>query len=337
MLSWLKGKTESAPALEEKPKPRPQLDKGPGWFARLRDRLRTTSQALAGKLRLAIGLSGKIDDALLEEIESILIQADVGGRAAAKIVDKIRRAGSGREEASAERVMGLVKESVMEILSVNNRALDLKRPAPTIILVVGVNGTGKTTTIGKLALELSRQGKQVMLVAADTFRAAAADQLQIWANRTGAQIVRKGEGADPASVCFEALETAQRTPPNVILVDTAGRLHTKTYLMDELSKVVRVIKKIYPDAPHETILVLDATTGQNAINQTATFKEVVPLTGLIMTKLDGTAKGGILIALKETFGLPIFKIGVGETPEDLRDFEPGEFADALFVREEEAS
>ncbi|MBI3736200.1 signal recognition particle-docking protein FtsY, partial [Candidatus Sumerlaeota bacterium] len=220
-----------------------------------------------------------------------------------------------------------------DILSVGNRAIDLGRPAPTVILIVGVNGTGKTTTIGKLALEFTREGKSVLLVAADTFRAAAVNQLGIWAERTGAQIVRKDDGADPAAVCYEALESARKSPPDVILIDTAGRLHTKTYLMDELSKVIRVIKKIYPDAPHETILVLDATTGQNALSQTATFKEVAQLTGLIMTKLDGTAKGGILIALKEAHGLPIFKIGIGEAPEDLRDFNPGEFADALFAQE----
>jgi fused signal recognition particle receptor len=171
-----------------------------------------------------------------------------------------------------------------------------------------------------------------MLVAADTFRAAAVDQLGIWAERTEAMLVRKEEGADPASVCYEALEAARDFPPDVILIDTAGRLHTKTHLMNELTKVVRTIKKIYPDAPHETILVLDATTGQNALSQVATFKEMAQLTGLIMTKLDGTAKGGILVAIKKTHDLPIFKIGIGEAPEDLRDFEPVEFADALFAQ-----
>jgi fused signal recognition particle receptor len=210
----------------------------------------------------------------------------------------------------------------------------MRAPAggPTIYLVVGVNGTGKTTSIGKLALEFARQGKTVMLIAADTFRAAAVEQLGIWAERTGACLVSsEREGADPASVCFEGLAEAAKSKPDVVLIDTAGRLHTKRYLMDELGKVIRVIKKSFPDAPHETILVIDATTGQNALSQVNTFREVAELTGLVMTKLDGTAKGGILVAIKQAHpDLPVFRIGIGEAPEDLRPFRAEQFSRALF-------
>lgn len=301
-------------------------------FSRLLSGVSKTQEAIAGRIRTAIGLKEKVDEDLLEKIEEILLQGDVGVRSTTKIVDRLRTEGRRRETYDAEALLGLVKESVCEILSAEHRTLALDREGPSVVLVVGVNGTGKTTTIGKMALELTRRGKRVMLVAADTFRAAAVDQLRIWAERTGSGFVSGDEGADPASVCYEAMAACKDQPPDVIFIDTAGRLHTKTYLMEELGKIIRVIKKIDPEAPHETILVLDATTGQNALNQVATFKEVSQVTGLVMTKLDGTAKGGILIAIKEAHAsLPVFKIGVGEAAEDLRDFNAEEFADALFA------
>jgi fused signal recognition particle receptor len=317
------------PSLAEKT---PEAPSEKSFFARLRDRLSKTQEQLTTKLRMAVGLHAKVDEDLLEEIEDILIQADVGAKGARAIVDYVRAENKKRSIADSSAVISLVKEAIAEILSKGQREFSIASPAPMIVLVVGVNGTGKTTTIGKVALQSTRAGKTVVLVAGDTFRAAASEQLDLWSRRTGAGFVAGKEGADPASVCFDALSAAKKDPPDLLLIDTAGRLHTKTYLMNELGKVIRVIQKIYSDAPHETILVLDATTGQNALNQVTTFREVAKITGLIMTKLDGTAKGGILIAIKNAHpDLPIFKIGIGESPEDLRDFNPREFADALFA------
>jgi fused signal recognition particle receptor len=299
-----------------------------GFFARLRDRLARTKTAMVDSIRAAIRLHGKLDEDLLEEVEDILIQSDVGVPTTRKIVDRMRREARGSGDADA--VLACFKSAIAEILTAHNRPLAFDGPAPRILLFVGVNGAGKTTTIGKIGRDLALQGKKIMMVAADTFRAAAADQLQIWAERSGAAIVRQDEGADPAAVVFEALEGAKEETPDVILIDTAGRLHTKVNLMEQLKKIRRVVARHYPDAPHETILVLDATTGQNAINQLKTFNEATELTGLIMTKLDGTAKGGILVACKDAHELPIYKIGIGEQAEDLRDFIPADFVEALF-------
>lgn len=300
-----------------------------GFFSRLRDRLSKTKTALVDKIRTAIGLHGKVDEELLEEIEAIMIQSDVGVPTTLKIVERIRAEGRKQGALTPEVVLALFKDSIETILHVNERNLELKA-RPTIVLMVGVNGTGKTTTIGKIAKQYADQGKRVMMVAADTFRAAAIEQLSIWAKRSGALLIRPEERADPASVVYEALERAKQESLDVILIDTAGRLHTKINLMEELRKIVRVIQKHYPDAPHETLLVLDATTGQNAVNQVKIFHDVCTLTGLIMTKLDGTAKGGVLIACKDIYQLPILKIGIGESAEDLRDFHPHEFVEALF-------
>jgi fused signal recognition particle receptor len=345
MLKWFKKKESSEDAAtppdsaigvevradaEEPPPPG-----SPGFLARLGSRLTKTQSNLSGKLRSAIGLKAKVDEELLEQIEEILIGADVGAKTAGKIVDRLRKEARAQEALEAGALTDLVKDSIAEILGSSQREIVSDHPVPLILLVVGVNGTGKTTSVGKLALQFTRAGKRVMLVAADTFRAAAGEQLAIWAERSGSGLVRGEQGADPASVCHEALTAAQTDPPDVLLIDTAGRLHTKKHLMEELSKVIRVIRKIYPDAPHETILVLDATTGQNAVNQVATFTEVAEVTGLIMTKLDGTAKGGILIAIKDAYDLPIFKIGIGEGPEDLTDFVASQFAQALFAAEPE--
>jgi len=323
--------TDSVEAVAaEEPAPEPAPEKKRGFFLRLRDRLGKTRSSLVEAVRGAVRLRGKVDETLLEEIEEILIQSDVGVQTTTRIVDQMRKAARRQGALSPDELLALFKAEIERILTENNRPLEFDRARPMIVLVVGVNGTGKTTTIGKIGKVLADQGKRVMMVAADTFRAAAADQLQVWAERTGSCIVRQSEGADPASVVYEALEGARRDTPDVILIDTAGRLHTKTHLMEELSKIGRVIRKHYPEAPHETVLVLDATTGQNALNQLRLFNDACQLTGLIMTKLDGTAKGGILIACKDALNLPIFKIGIGESAEDLRDFDAHDFAEALF-------
>ncbi len=313
------------------PSKEPEEEAPQGFFARLKARLSKTTDTLVSAVKSAITLHPKVDEELLEQIEEILLASDVGVTTTQKIVGEMRAAARKNNLKTPEEVLDLFKRSITDILAGDNRPIDLTGARPTIVLVVGVNGTGKTTTIGKIAREESAKGRAVMLVAADTFRAAASHQLTIWAQRTGSAIVAQHEGADPAAVVFEALEGARRGPtPDLIIIDTAGRLHTKAGLMEQLAKIVRVIKKHYPEAPQETVLVLDATTGQNALNQVKIFNEVCHLTGLIMTKLDGTAKGGILIACKDLYNLPIFKIGIGEGAHDLRDFDPRQFVEALF-------
>lgn len=301
-------------------------------LARLREGLSKTQEALVGQLKSVFRLKDKIDEELLDDVEDILIRSDVGAKSAAEIRDRLRKLGREQEAYDPDALADLVRSTIEEILVRGQRPMRSAASGPTVYLVVGVNGTGKTTSIGKMALEFTRRGRSVMLIAADTFRAAAVEQLTIWGERTGACLVSgEKEGADPASVCFEGLTEAARSKPDVVLIDTAGRLHTKKYLMDELGKIVRVIKKAFPEAPHETILVLDSTTGQNALNQVNTFREVADLTGLVMTKLDGTARGGILVAIKQAHpDLAVFKIGIGEAPEDLRDFNAAQFSEALF-------
>ncbi|MCX7016803.1 MAG: signal recognition particle-docking protein FtsY [Candidatus Sumerlaeota bacterium] len=306
------------------------IEEKQGFFQRLKERLAKTKQGFVAKVKQAISLRGKVDEELLNELEEILIQADVGPDTSLKLVDALRQNREARGEAGAEKLIGLLKEGMLDILGRESRPLAFDGPKPFVTLVVGVNGTGKTTTIGKLAQRLRQEGRSTMLVAADTFRAAAVEQLEIWARRTGAEIVKQGAGADPGSVCFDAMQAARSHHADVVLIDTAGRLHTKVNLMEELKKIVRVIQKHDPAAPHETLLVLDATTGQNAISQARIFSEAVPVTGLVMTKLDGTAKGGILVALSDQFEIPIRIIGIGEGAEDYRDFVPRDFVDALF-------
>ena len=308
----------------------PQTSARTGLFGRLAGRLGKTRAGMIDAVRSVAGRHPKIDEETLEQIEDILIQCDVGVPTTTKIVDRMRKQARRQGLLEAREALELFKESIEQILGQQDRPLDLDTHHPMIVLVVGVNGTGKTTTIGKIAKTQTDRGRRVMMVAADTFRAAAADQLEVWAQRTGSAFVRREEGADPASVVYEALEAAGHTHPDLVLIDTAGRLHTKAGLMEQLTKLHRVIARHVPDAPHETILVLDATTGQNALNQVKLFNEACTLTGLVMTKLDGTAKGGILIACKDQYQLPIFKIGIGESIEDLRDFDAHEFAEALF-------
>ncbi len=304
-----------------------------GLFGRIKsalsDRIRKTRDEFVGQIRAAVKAAGKVDDTLLERIEEILIRADVGAETTMRIVGEMREYEA--RGVSGDELMDSFKEQLLGILGHGEHRMSIGPDRPWVILVVGVNGVGKTTTIGKVASELRARGLSVLLAAGDTFRAAAVEQLEIWSKRTGSSFVRKDTGADPAGIAYDAIEKARSEKTDVVIVDTAGRLHTKNNLMEELKKIVRVTGKLMPGAPHETLLVLDATTGQNAISQAKVFTEAIPVTGLVMTKLDGTAKGGVLIGIRNLFDVPVVKIGVGESVEDLRDFDAGEFVDALFA------
>ncbi len=299
-----------------------------GWFARLKAGVSRTSNALTENLT-GVLTKKKLDEETLDELEEVLIRADLG----VAMADRIREAiATGRYEKglTEDDVRRVLAEEVSRVLEPVAEPLELDEGAkPHVILVVGVNGTGKTTTIGKLAHQFTGQGKAVLLAAGDTFRAAAIDQLKIWGGRVGASVIAKDVGADPAGVAFEALEQAKATGADVLLIDTAGRLHNKGDLMAELAKIVRVLKKIDENAPHSVVLVLDATTGQNALNQVQTFQEIAGVTNLVVTKLDGTARGGILVAIAEKFGLPINAIGVGEGIDDFEPFDAQDFARAI--------
>ena len=299
-----------------------------GWFARLKAGLSRSSGKI-GEGISAIFTKRKLDDAALEELEELLISADLGVTTAAKLTADLAKEKFDKE-VSPEEVRGALAEDIAGILEPVAQPLALD-PAnrPHVVLVVGVNGSGKTTTIGKLATHYSREGRKVLIAAGDTFRAAAIEQLQIWGERSGCPVVAKQPGADAAGLAFEALERARAEGHDLLLIDTAGRLHNKADLMAELQKIIRVLRKIEPSAPHDCLLVLDATTGQNAISQVGTFKELVEVTGLVVTKLDGSAKGGVLVALAEKHGLPVHAIGVGEGAEDLRPFAARDFARSL--------
>lgn len=292
----------------------------------------TGRQGLLGRL-LGAGAGGEaprrvLDDAMLERLEEVLIQADMGVDTALRIVANIAEGRMGRR-LSVEEIKGLLAAEIARILAPVARPLPLYAAKPQVVLVVGVNGSGKTTTIGKLASQLRAAGKSVVIAAGDTFRAAAVEQLQIWGARAGVPVLTAPEGSDPASLAFDALARAQAEGADILLIDTAGRLQNRTDLMEELAKIVRVLRKRDPAAPHNTLLVLDATTGQNALAQVEIFRRMADVTGLVMTKLDGTARGGVLVALADRFGLPIHAIGVGEQIDDLAPFDPEEFARAL--------
>jgi fused signal recognition particle receptor len=299
-----------------------------GFFSRLKEGLSRSTEKLGGGIT-AVFRKRRLDDAALEELEELLLAADLGVDAAARVIESFRRSRFGKEVTDDEVKQALAEE-VADILTPVARPL-LLDPAqrPTVVLVVGVNGTGKTTTIGKLAQQYREQGKRAVMVAGDTFRAAAVEQLQVWGERTGTPVVAGGANADPAGLAFDALTRARREAADVLLIDTAGRLHNKSALMEELRKIIRVLKKQDATVPHAVLLVLDATTGQNAVQQVKVFKEMVDVTGLIVTKLDGSARGGIVVALAETFGLPVHAVGVGEKASDLRPFDAGEFARGL--------
>lgn len=298
------------------------------WLSRLKEGLSKTSSGLSTGIG-QLFTKRKLDDALLEELEELLIQADMGAATSARIVAAFGAERYDKEITSEEVKQELSTLIAKEIESVARELAIHSYAKPHVILVVGVNGNGKTTTIGKMANLLKGNGYHVMMAAADTFRAAAVAQLGIWAQRVGCTLVQAEEGADPASVAYRALEQAKASGADVLLIDTAGRLHNKSNLMEELKKIIRVLQKIDADAPHSIIQVLDATTGQNALQQVQAFKEIANVTGLVVTKLDGTAKAGVVVALAKQFNLPIHAIGVGESIDDLRPFTAKEFAEGL--------
>lgn len=302
-----------------------------GMLARLREKLgRTRSNLTDGLANLLLGRK-QIDDELLEELETLLLTADVGIEATQRIIGDITAKVKRKELSDPEKLNGVLKQELAQILA--DAGAPEKQPAgdrPRVILMVGINGAGKTTTIGKLARKYQAEGKSVMLAAGDTFRAAAVEQLQTWGERNNVPVIAQHTGADSASVIYDAVEAATARRTDILIADTAGRLHTKTNLMDELTKIVRVMKKIDPEAPHEVMLVVDGGTGQNALQQAIQFNEAVGLTGITITKLDGTARGGILFAIADKLKVPIRFIGVGEGIDDLRPFDAGEFIDALF-------
>ena len=299
-----------------------------GFFDKIKEGLTKTRTALSGTLGgLFTGFS-EIDDDFYDELEECLILADLGVDTALKAVSNLRKAVKEQHLKTTEEAKTALKQILVEMLNVGDTALNLST-TPSVVLVIGVNGVGKTTTIGKLATQMVAQGKKVLLVAGDTFRAAAADQLEIWAQRSGAAIVRQHEGADPASVVFDGIQSAKAKGVDVILVDTAGRLHNKQNLMNELNKISRIVERELPDAAREVLLVLDGTTGQNGLIQAKQFKEIAGVTCVALTKLDGTAKGGIVIAVADSLGLPVKYVGVGEKAEDLMPFEAEAFVDAL--------
>ncbi len=306
---------------------------GRGLLARLKAGLRRTSNSLTSGIG-AIFTGRRLDEAALEELEELLIAGDLGAATAAELTAALAQQRFGAEVTAIE-VRRALADQIADLLAPVEGALAIDDDAkPHVILVAGVNGTGKTTTIGKLAQSLSREGRRVMLVAGDTFRAAAVEQLTIWGERAGAPVVARPDGGDPAGLAFDALERARAEGIDVLLIDTAGRLQNKAHLMAELQKIDRVLKKLDPRAPHSRLLVLDATTGQNALNQVDVFREAIAVDGLVMTKLDGTAKGGVLVALAQRFGVPVVALGIGEGIDDLRPFEARAFATALMGLDE---
>ncbi|HUU42207.1 MAG TPA: signal recognition particle-docking protein FtsY [Planctomycetota bacterium] len=302
-----------------------------GFFGRLVSGLARTQQRFTSRIRELF--ARKIDEETLDEIEELLILADMGVETTTKIIDDLREAYRKKEIEKGADFLELLKTDLKRSLEEKDNRLNEAPQKPTVVMVVGVNGTGKTTSIAKLSKLLSGQGKRVLLAASDTFRAAATEQLDIWAGRVKVEIVKHRSGSDPAAVAFDAADAAIARGTDVLIVDTAGRLHTEKNLMDELNKIERVLGKKIPGAPHEVLLVLDATTGQNAIQQARTFGERVHVTGLFLAKLDGTAKGGIVVAIRNQLDIPVKFIGVGETEDDIAVFEPGPFVDALFASE----
>lgn len=299
-----------------------------GFFDKLKSGLGKTRDNLNEKMNNVFSNFRKVDEELLEELEEILIMSDIGVDTSVEIISKLRERIKKENIQDEEGVKQALKEVMQEILDEVDNSLNLNT-TPSVILVVGVNGVGKTTTIGKIANKLRQEGKKVVVAAADTFRAAAVEQLEIWANRAGVEIVKKEEGSDPASVVFDAIKKARETDADVLICDTAGRLHNKKYLMDELLKINKVILKELPDASKETLMVIDGTTGQNAIEQVKAFKETVELTGLVLTKLDGTAKGGVAIGIVHSNKIPVKFIGVGEKIDDMEIFNSQDFVNAI--------
>ncbi len=302
-----------------------------GFFGRLRDRLGKTRSGLVDNVKRVFAGRTTIDDEVFEELEEILIQADLGVETALAVIEDMRAAAKAGKASDPEALYGILKADLIAALDTPNHALFATvTDGPHVTLIAGVNGTGKTTSTGKLAAKLAQEGKSVLLGAADTFRAAAVEQLTVWSERSGVPIIKHKEGADPAAVAYDAADAAVSRGVDHLIIDTAGRLHTKVNLMEELKKIQRVLDKRIPGAPHEVLLVLDATTGQNGLQQAKLFTEALNVTGIILTKLDGTAKGGIAIAVQKQLGIPIKLIGVGESLEDMQPFNAQEFVEALF-------
>jgi len=304
----------------------PETGATTGYFRRLKDRLSKTRKTLSDGFDRIFAGKKQIDADLLEELEELLITSDIGVETALALIEKV----SSAKISEVNQIKSFLKDEILKILEPQPRQPESQLAAPQVIMIVGVNGTGKTTTIGKMAASATASGKKVLIAAADTFRAAAIEQLMIWAERAQAEIVKHKEKADPAAVAFDAVQAAEARGSDLVLIDTAGRLHTKVNLMEELKKIKRAISKKIPDAPHEILLVLDATTGQNALSQAELFNSALGVTGLALTKLDGTAKGGIVIGICNTLKIPLKYIGIGEKIEDLQKFDAAQFVDALF-------
>lgn len=299
-----------------------------GFFDKLKTGMNKTKEVLNSNISDVFTNFSKVDDELLEELEEALIMSDIGVVTSVKIINNLKIRARKEKAETEEDIKNLLRDEMQKILEVGDRSLNLNT-SPSIMLVVGVNGVGKTTSIGKIANHLAKNGKRVVVAAADTFRAAAADQLDVWAKRAGAAIIRKNEGSDPASVVYEAIKAVKQVEADVLIIDTAGRLHNKKYLMDELHKIQRVINKEMPECDKEVLLVLDGTTGQNAVNQVKAFKEESDLTGVVLTKLDGTARGGVVIGISDENKIPVKFIGVGEQIDDMQEFDAKEFVDSI--------
>jgi fused signal recognition particle receptor len=301
-----------------------------GFFARLKNSLKKTTDSLVGRIDSLVMGKKEIDADTLDDLEEILITSDIGVNTTVELIRALEQRLSRKELKDGNALKAALKEELLNRLLTNHSLLKPEGASPFVLLVVGVNGVGKTTTIGKLAARYTAEGKQVLLAAADTFRAAAAEQLMIWGERAGVDVIHHQEGADPSAVAFDACKAAVARKVDLLIIDTAGRLHTKVNLMEEMKKIRRVIEREIPGAPHETLLIVDAATGQNALSQARLFKEAAGVSGIALTKLDGTAKGGIIVAVSHEAALPVRFIGIGESIEDLRDFDPQEFVNALF-------
>ncbi|HTR64194.1 MAG TPA: signal recognition particle-docking protein FtsY [Terriglobales bacterium] len=307
------------------------LEQKPGFFDRMKEAVTRTRENLSERIEEVVSFTKEIDRSTLDDLEATLIGADLGTTTTHEVLQKLREKADRKQIKNVDELKRLLKEELLAILmTANSRPVSKVDGTPEVILVVGVNGTGKTTTIGKLAQVFRADGKTVLLCAADTFRAAAIEQLEIWGERTGTEVIRTKPGGDPSAVLFDALQAATARRTDYVIVDTAGRLHTKTNLMAELEKMRRTAQRIIPTAPHETLLVMDATTGQNGLQQARLFTQSSAVTGIVLTKLDGTAKGGVVVAICRELGLPVRYVGVGEKAGDLLPFDPKEFVDSLF-------
>jgi fused signal recognition particle receptor len=307
-----------------------EINDKPGFFERLKKGLSKTHETFIGRIDALLLGKKQIDADTLEDLEEILISADIGVAASSELIGILEQRLKRNELKDGETLKKALKEEISTRLGQKSAPMDVDSVSPFVIMVIGVNGVGKTTTIGKLAWQFASAGKKVLLVAGDTFRAAAAEQLEIWGQRAGVEVVRHKEGSDPSAVVFDGCKAAVARNKDVVIVDTAGRLHTKTNLMEELKKMRRIMGRELPGSPHETMLILDASTGQNAISQARLFKDAADVTGLVVTKLDGTAKGGVVVAICSELKIPVRYIGVGEGVEDLREFDPQQFVEAIF-------